>query len=86
MYTFNLSRGSKPGSVAAPAKAKPSKKEAVPGIPFGEDIIDIRPIDMAAKKEESKEKMENPEDQTDDRSVEKIASHASNANSMCATF
>ena len=45
MYTFNLSRVSKAGSVTA-TKAKPTKKNGVPGVPLGEDIIDIRPIDM----------------------------------------
>lgn len=50
MYTFNLCRVQKQ---ASGAKAKPGKKESTPGVPSGEDVIDIRPIDMQAKNDKA---------------------------------
>jgi len=49
MYTFNLSRAQKQLNV----KGK-GKKEGQAGFAAGEDAIDIRPIDMAAKIDKNK--------------------------------
>ena len=57
MYTFNLSRSQKPGGSKG---AKGAKKDGPAGVPSGEDAIDIRPIDMAAK---NTRKQHNNDDQ-----------------------
>lgn len=49
MYTFNLSRVQK--TTTKGKSVNGAKKDGPAGIPNGEDVIDVRPIDMQPKNE-----------------------------------
>ena len=75
MYTFNLSRVAK---AACPKGKSVGKKETPAGLPAGEDLIDIRPIDMLAKKNAATAKQQNQqEDGKSNAQGERTASQTS---------